>query len=302
MTIRPVVVGVDSVLNNDHALQWAIREAAAAARPLRVLHGYGTVLTSSGSPAGYAQTEVEHLRKAAEELVARTVHQAHMIAPDLDVSGIVEAGDARHALIAESDSASVVVLGSRHLPALGATLIGSVGCGVAAGAHCPVVVVRAAAGSAAEGAGVVVGVDGTEVSEDALGFAFEHASLHALPLRAVMCWHRDPLASIGVRPEHEPPERARLLLSEALAGWQEKYPDVIVDASIVRDHPVSRLVADATAQQLLVVATSHRHAFIDTVLGSVTQGVLHHAVCPVAVVPARLAGHRRSEPETSGRV
>lgn len=293
MTIMPVVVGVDELIDNDLALHWAIREAVAAGRPLRVLNAYGSVLTSSGSPAGYADTEVAHLRQVAEDLVHRTVRQARTIAPELEVTGIAEAGDPRRNLIAASDSASVIVLGSRNLPALSATLIGSVGCGVAAGAHCAVVVVRKAPGPAVEGAGVVVGVDGAEVSEDALGFAFDHASTHALPLRAVMCWHRDPLASIGVRPEHEPPERARLLLAEALAGWQEKYPDVITQASIVRDHPVSGLVVAARGQKLLVVATKHRHAVIDTILGSVTQGVLHHATCPVAVVPARRTAQSR---------
>jgi nucleotide-binding universal stress UspA family protein len=74
-------------------------------------------------------------------------------------------------------------------------------------------------------------------------------------------------------------------LSEALAGWQEKYPDVDVHPAVVRDHPASGLLAAAAAQHLLVVGTRGEHALLGTVLGSVTQAVLHHASCPVAVIP-----------------
>jgi nucleotide-binding universal stress UspA family protein len=57
----------------------------------------------------------------------------------------------------------------------------------------------------------------------------------------------------------------------------------------VRDHPVAALVAAATAQDLLVVGSHSRHARVAAMLGSVSQGVLHHATCPVAVVHPRAA-------------
>ena len=54
-------------------------------------------------------------------------------------------------------------------------------------------------------------------------------------------------------------------------------------AAVVRDHPVAGLVSAATGQELLVVGRRGAHPRADALLGSVAQGVLHHATCPVAV-------------------
>ena len=89
------------------------------------------------------------------------------------------------------------------------------------------------------------------------------------------------------RPEQPVPPRAELWLAETIAGWQEKYPDVAVRSAVIRDHPVSGLVAESMAQRLLVVGNRGQHPFADTLLGSIAQGVLHHATCPVAVIPTR---------------
>jgi nucleotide-binding universal stress UspA family protein len=74
-----------------------------------------------------------------------------------------------------------------------------------------------------------------------------------------------------------------------IAGWQEKYPDVAVHRGVVREHPVEGLVAQSHADTLLVVGNHARHAHMTTLLGSVSQGVLHHATCPVAVVHPRVS-------------
>jgi hypothetical protein len=118
-----------------------------------------------------------------------------------------------------------------------------------------------------------------------LRFAFEYAAAHRLSLHAVLCWHPDPLHEMAWRGQPAAPERVRAWLSESLAGWREKYPDVNVVAAVEREHPVPGLVGAATAQHLLVVGTRGHHALVGTLLGSVSQGVLHHATCPVAVVP-----------------
>jgi nucleotide-binding universal stress UspA family protein len=94
-----------------------------------------------------------------------------------------------------------------------------------------------------------------------------------------MSWRAGPAA----------PARADAWLSEALAGWREKYPDVVVHAEVIRAHPVAGLVSASTAQYLLVVGKHGHHAMTGTLLGSVSQGVLHHATCPVAVVPSAIA-------------
>ena len=132
---------------------------------------------------------------------------------------------------------------------------------------------------------MVVGVDATPASQAVLEFGFEYASRRQVPLRAVLCWHPDLLASMLWRPEPPAPARAEAWLAETLAGWREKYPDVAVRGGVVRDHPGAALAAESASAQLLVVGNRGRHAMAGTLLGSVSQAVLHHATCPVAVVP-----------------
>jgi nucleotide-binding universal stress UspA family protein len=227
-----------------------------------------------------------HVQSSAENLLTHTIVAANSLAPDVEVTGEAVDGSAAQILIDASAHATLLVLGSRRLKALGSALLGSVGTGVAARACCPVVVVRGPAGLTAERAAVVVGVDGTDAAEPALEFGFDHASRHHVPLRAVLCWRPDVLAAMQWRPEPPAPDRAEQWLSEALAGWLERYPDVPARGVVVRDHPVTGLVAASHAQRLLVVRSRTRHALAGTLLGSVSQGVLHHATCPVAVIPA----------------
>ena len=143
----PVVVGIDVMNNNGPVLTWAVREAEARRLPLRVVHAYGPVVANPWAPATYERTEIEVLRQAAEDVVRKAVGQVHALSPELSVAGAVVEGDARHVLIAESATSPVTAVGSRQLASMGATLLGSVGCGVSAGARGPIVVVRGPSGS-----------------------------------------------------------------------------------------------------------------------------------------------------------
>jgi nucleotide-binding universal stress UspA family protein len=284
---RAVLVGVDESPGADAALRWAIDDSRARHAPLRVVcayrwaPGYGRIPTHLKTP----EPDVENNRRFAAHLVATAVEQVALLATDAQVSGEAVDGNPVPVLIEESAEAAVLVLGSRHLEAFGSAVLGSVGAGVAARATCPVVVVRGPAGDPDEHAAVVVGVDGADSSQTVLEFAFGHASRHRVALHAVLCWRPDLLASMQWRPEPPPPERAQAWLAEAMAGWQEMYPDVVVHSAVIRDHPVSGLIAESAAQYLLVVGGRGHHALTGTLLGSVSQGVLHHATCPVAVVP-----------------
>jgi nucleotide-binding universal stress UspA family protein len=76
----------------------------------------------------------------------------------------------------------------------------------------------------------------------------------------------------------------REVLAERLAGWCEKYPDVPVRRLVVRDRPARALVGESGRAQLVVVGSRGRGGLRGMVLGSVSQALLHHAHCPVAVV------------------
>jgi nucleotide-binding universal stress UspA family protein len=76
----------------------------------------------------------------------------------------------------------------------------------------------------------------------------------------------------------------REVLAERLAGWSEKYPDVPVHRLVVRDRPAHALVDESGRAQLVVVGSRGRGGFTGLLMGSVSQALLHHAHCPVAVV------------------
>lgn len=283
----PIVLGIDESDSASWALQWALDEASSRKAPLRLVYAYGSALTyaSVGLYDYVPVPDPATIEKVAGQLITDTANRARQIAPQVEVSTGLYNGDPVDVLLRESEQASTMVLGSRGLGALGSAVLGSVSSAVAARAACPVIVMRGPA-ALADRPQVVAGVQLGAASDPVLGYAFDYASRHRQPLHAVLCWHLDVLAEMMWRPYPPAPERAQAWLSEALAGWTEKYPDVSLQASVVRDHPVAGLVSASNGQDLLVVGSRGRGSLAGALLGSVSQGVLHHATCPVAVVPA----------------
>jgi nucleotide-binding universal stress UspA family protein len=282
-----ILVGVDDSPAVDRTLQWAADDARVRRLPLRLVYAFrweATRIPGYVESAEIPDLQVRGSQSIADEVIEPAVDTALELEPGVDVSGDAADGDPARVLIEESEQAREVVLGSRHNKALGSAVLGSVSAAVTARAACPVVVVRGPS-SPEPGAGVVIGVDDTETSEQVLAYGFDYASWHGLPVRPVLCWHPDLLALKSRRAEPPAPARVEAWLSEALAGWQERYPDVAVHPEVVREYPVAGLVGASTGQNLLVVGRRGRHALSGTLLGSVSQGVLHHATPPVAVVP-----------------
>jgi nucleotide-binding universal stress UspA family protein len=284
-TQLPVVVGVDGSPGSDAALRWAVADAKALTAPLRLLHAYRWDPASTPTPLyrHVPEADLQMPRHIAEQAVDRLVARATELGAT-DVDGVAIDSDPVDALLSEARFAREIVVGSRHLKAMRSTVLGSVGAAVAARAESPVVVVRGPAGVAAERAGVVVGVDGSERSRTVLEFGFEYASRHKVPLRAVLCWYPDMLALMSWRAEPPPPEQVDAWLADALMGWRQKFPDVVVHPEVIREHPIGGLLLASRAQHLLVVGSHGHRARTGTLLGSVSQGVLHSATCPVAVL------------------
>ena len=281
----PIVVGIDELPTSAAALRWGSEQARLLGAPLRLVCAYRWGFITA-EQLGYDMPMLEaELRQHAEDTLRQARGQVSGLMPELVVDSAAIDGDAVSVLLEESSRAAVLVLGSRHLKTFGSVVLGSVSAAVSARAQCPVVVLRAPAGDPAAGPAVVASVDGTEGSEEVLAFSFDHASRHRLPLKAILCW-KDHLTFGPWEHTRRSFDHAEFWLSEALAGWQEKYSDVEVHSGVVRDAPVPGLVAASVGQSLLVVGTRRRHTVAGVLLGSVSQGVLHHALCPVAVVPS----------------
>ncbi|MFE0376729.1 universal stress protein [Streptomyces inhibens] len=101
-------------------------------------------------------------------------------------------------------------------------------------------------------------------------------------LRAVSVWQR-PL--LGVLDEEAPLGECRETLYEAVAGRKDNHPDVDLHHEVMTGHPVEVLVRESRHALALVTGTRGLGGFASMLLGSVSQGALHHAQCPVVTVP-----------------
>jgi nucleotide-binding universal stress UspA family protein len=183
-------------------------------------------------------------------------------------------------LAADADQ---VVVGSRGHGGFATLLLGSTAAQVAAHAPCPVVVVRD--GAAADGP-VVVGVDGSDPGDAALAYGFSFAARHGLPLRAVHAYPNYALLPAYPMPPLDMDrlrEGAEWVLGRALDQWSAKHPEVPVEQVVV-DGTVAHCLVEASKGASLLVAGSRGHGgFAGMLLGSVSQAVIRHAHCPVAV-------------------
>ncbi|MFJ8825041.1 universal stress protein [Streptomyces sp. NPDC102467] len=287
---RPITAGVDGSPESAAAAAWAAREAVRRERPLRLVH-VGTPV-----PETLALAADEDARaRWARDLLAGTEQQIAGRHPGLAVTTDVLAEDgAVEALLAAARDAELLALGSRgHGPLVG-FLLGSVGQQVIARTERPVVLVRSDDRAAAEAAGreVVVGQEGDPLdSAAALEFAFRTAAARGASVRAVRAWSLPPVfayspASLELLDESggmEPYEKKAL--GEALAPWRERFPDVPVTEHVEIGSAGQVLLSLAPRAQLLVVGRRARRTAVGARIGSVAHAVLHHAPCPVTVVP-----------------
>ena len=288
---RAVVAAVDGSESARHAAFWAAAAADHRHRPLRLVHAVKLPVMPYTAGRFADQGLIDALVQHGRDIVgALTVHIAGRH-PDLAIDSDVVVSDPVSALVAESESAAVLVLGSRGLGGFTGMLVGSTAVALVARGHCPVAVIRGRApdGAPPEGGPVVVGVDGSPASEAAVELAFEEASLHGADLVAVHTWTEYPSDSAYAYaqqfvPNWEAIEAAQHeLLAERLAGWQEKYPDVVVHRIVTRDRPVSALLERSADARLLVVGSRGRGGFAGMLLGSTSQALIYHATCPLLV-------------------
>jgi nucleotide-binding universal stress UspA family protein len=286
---RPITAGIDGTDESFAALDWAAREAVRRDVALRVVHAW-RYQSYEGIDAGDPDTQQGWARDAVGEAV-RTITGRHT---GLDVSTEVVEGGSVDVLVAAAADAELLVLGSRgHGPVVG-FLLGSVGQQVIAEAARPVVLVRAGNQATAEAAGreIVVGQEGDpEDSADVLRFAFETAAARGATVRAVRAWTLPPVfayspGSLRLLDEAgglEPYEKKAL--ASALQPWRERFPDVPVVEHIEMGSAGQVLLSVTARAQLMVVGRRARRTAVGARIGSVAHGVLHHADCPVAVVP-----------------
>ncbi|GAB2727310.1 universal stress protein [Streptomyces bullii] len=289
---RPITAGVDGSEESLAALAWAAREAVRRGVALRVVHAWRFQPHEAldAVNAGDADAQARWARDAVAE-AARGAAERH---PGLDVTTDVLGGDTVESLVAAAADAEMLVLGTRGHGRVMGFLLGSVGQQVLVEAARPVVLVRAGDRPSDEVAGheIVVGQQGApEDSAAALGFAFETAAARGATVRAVRAWTLPPVfayspGSLKLLDEAgglEPYEKKAL--ATALQPWRERFPGVHVVEHVEMGSAGQVLLSVAGTAQLMVVGRRAHRTAVGARIGSVAHGMLHHAECPVAVVP-----------------
>lgn len=122
---------------------------------------------------------------------------------------------------------------------------------------------------------IVVGVDGSAVSLQALTWAVAEGRIRAEGVRAVYAWAHMPA---GVNGGQAAAERQ---LAEIVAKLSDAGD---VEQRAVHGHPVDVLVEQSREASLVVVGSRGHGALGAALLGSVSRGCAHHAECPVLVM------------------
>ena len=286
---RPIVVGYDGSAASDAAARWAAGAAQRVGRRVRMIHVMPwPALRGSGGAAVALGTDA--LGRAAERLLDKSCRDIRHAYPGVLIDAEVVIGDPVPVLLREAAGASLLVLGSRGLGELRELAGGSVMAHIATHATSPVVVVPADWQPRPEGPRqVVVGVDGSAESWNAVAFGFEFAEQTDASVTAVLAWHDPQSTGPGdmLFPVHDLnalEEDSAVLLSEAVAGQSVDHPDVKVTETVVHGAPSRVLEEESRDAELLVVGSRGRGRIRGFLLGSVSRAVLHHATCPVAVV------------------
>jgi nucleotide-binding universal stress UspA family protein len=266
MTYR-VVVGVDDSPASAAALAWATEEAGLRGAELVAW----TVLDRPESRLAAGTVAAQTSRPSSEESAGGypvTIRQSH--------------GDAAVELVAACADADVLVVGSRGRGPLAELVLGSVSRACLAHASCPVVVIRPQPKPAPARGRVIVGVDGSGHSRQALRVAAEEARLRGASLDVVHAVHWDNIGTELLTPT-----------IEQLVAWGHKLVAGELAATEVAGTPIVEhgyasevLARRSAAADLLVLGSRGHNPVAGLLLGSTSEHCARHGHCPVMVTHA----------------
>lgn len=277
-----IVVGVDGSPSSDAAVAWAAHAAVLRGVGLTLVYALPGAASPVWLDVALPQDYWDYQDQRGREILdaARGV-AVKAIAGQQEPRIIAKAvpGHAVATLIDYSRNADLVVVGSRGLSKWSRRLLGSVSSSLAAHAHGAVAVIPE---TEPPNGPVVVGVDGSPASAFAAEIAFDEASRRGVELVVVHTWTNLNFEFPDVKWEDLSAEAERAL-SEQLAGWCERYPDVVVRRVVMPDKPARQLLAQAETAQLVVVGNRGRGGFAGLLLGSVSSAVVQSSPVPVIV-------------------
>ncbi|MEV6329928.1 universal stress protein [Streptomyces sp. NPDC051909] len=278
-----IVVGVDGSPAARAAALWAAAEADRRGRSLRLVHAADT-----DRRAFWADTEtIRAVRDAGRDLLTGTADGVRARFPDLAVTQVLSRHEPVAGLLGAAGRHGTVAVGSRGLGGFSALMLGSVGLGVAAGAETPVIVVRGDHERPETGSVTAAVHDAADL--DWLPLAAAEADAHKAALRMVSVWnvltHVGSVASM--LDDLDAVARQRVHEMRTLAdGVREVYPrSVVVPHVETGTSTPGVLIESSRNTDLIVMGRGRRSLGAEPSLGRVAHALIHHAHCPVEIVP-----------------
>ena len=285
-----IVVGLDGTPDASVALRWAVDHTDLFGRIRPVLAWHYPAYVWLPQPMGAGAPPADTMQAAAESAALACVEQ---VDPEVVEAPVVMEGDAGPALVEASADAAILVVGARGLGPVRSWVLGSVGRYCADHATVPLVIVpetdhEELASRTGQPREIVVGIDGSSHSEDALRWAL----LNSRPddrITAHTAWHY--LGGLGYESYAiEAPvleNAATETVTQTVARVCEDLgvdPDRVTTAVDCGD-PRSVLRSVASEADLLVVGQRGRSGLPHFFLGSTTTSLVSRPVCPTVIVP-----------------
>ena len=290
MTNR-IIVGVDGSAPSIVALQWAAFEARRRNAEVLAVSCYSVPVYGSPEGAVYpTPDDIDLFKESAAAIIGRALEAVAEIDPQIVVEGMSAMSPAAIAIAEAARPGDEIVVGATGHTGLIDGLLGSVAMSVVHRSHVPVIVVPAkpAVEPGASMKKIVVGVDGSAVSLQALEWAYNEALVSGAELTAVHGWvypYSGPRTSVS-----EPRTQMQLdAMEELKASLESLGPRLAggslhVHARLVEQSPPDALLEESADADLVVVGSRGRGTVRSTLLGSVSRTVVQHATCPVAVI------------------
>ena len=284
-----VVVGVDGSEGAVDAVRWAAAVAAGYEAPLHIVHAMPSVgYNLTDAAAAIRAAAMAYQSESAEEIVRGAVDAVRARHADLAVTTESADSPADETLLRHAGAARMIVVGSTQVTRAGAVLIGSTTLAVATHASCPVVAWRGPNTEPTDQP-IVVGVDGTESAQRALGAAFEFADRFGAPVSAVRSWSiPGPVAALSnpLLIDFDALEGAEwATLADLVDGHNKAHPHVRASCFIEQEGPAAALLhhIETDRAQMVAVGSRGRTALASALLGSTALNLLNHATVPVMI-------------------
>lgn len=280
-----VLVGVDGSPDANRALSYARGAAELREDDLLIAHIVDDAILAGAWGVVYDPSVLHEAGMQVVTEASEAVQGEGFPADRIRTEVIM--GNATAALTKLSRDADLLVVGRRSLSGLERIFVGSTSVGVAATAHCPVVMISAASSPAATGRlhRIGVGVDATANGAAALAAAFAEADRRKVDLEVIHVWDvPGAVRRTGEKAVDVAGAAAEGGVHALLQPLQKRFPEVKVTTHVVQGHPVKEMVARSKELDLLWLGV---HTTAGFGVGGVVRGVMAHAECPLALIRDR---------------